>query len=100
MYFGIVTAHTEQMNLPGSDGDGPYGAVFIVMCFADGSRQASDADAVAAHQGIVGGAVGIHVLHVHGLAVFGSQLEDIPHLNAAGYGQGVPAAYRTDARCV
>ena len=23
MYFGIVTAHTAQMNLPGSDGDGP-----------------------------------------------------------------------------
>ena len=28
---------------------------------------------------------------------FGSQLEDIPYLNAAGYGQGVLAAYRTDA---
>ena len=70
--------------MPGGDGDGPDGAVVVPVRLADGGGEAADADAVAAHDGVLEAAVLIHVGHAHGLGVPGAQLEDVAHLDAAG----------------
>ena len=87
------------MHLPGRDADGPDGAVIVVLCFADGGGQPAHADAVAAHDGSVAVSLFIHILHVHGAAVFVAQLENVAHLDAAGDGQAPFAADRADAAC-
>ena len=85
------------MHLPGGDGDGPDGAVVVVMGLADGGGEPAHADAVAAHDRVLAFPGGVHIGHVHGAGVFGSQLEDVAHLNAPGNGQGLFAAAGTDA---
>ena len=87
------------MHLPGRDADGPDGAVIVVLCLADRGSQPAHADAVAAHDGSVAVSLFVHILHVHGTAVFVAQLENVAHLDAAGDGQAPFAADRADAAC-
>ena len=95
--LGIVGADSTDVHLPGCNGQRPNGAVCIVMRLADGGGEAADADTVAAHNGILGFALAVDIGHMHGFGVFGAQLEDIAHFNAAGYGDGGFAAMRADA---
>jgi len=61
---------------------GPDDAALVMVLLNGGSRQARDANAVATHFHELRLAVDIQKSRIHGLAVFGAQIEHMADLNA------------------
>jgi len=68
-----------------------------VAFFTDTCGKTANADAVAAHDGILQRAVLVEILHVHTLGVLITQLEDVADLDAVADAQRMLAADGTDA---
>ena len=61
----------------------PDDAALVMILLDGGSRQARDADAVAAHFHELRLAVFAQKSGIHGLAVFGAQVKNVTHFNTA-----------------
>ena len=65
--------------------------------FAYGSGKTPNAYTVAAHDGKLFGIIGISIFHMHGLCIFGTQLEDVSYLYAPADLKTLLSAYGTYA---
>src|SRR5690606_3340156 len=81
---GVVGAQVDDHDVEGGDGVGPDDAALVVAGLDDGAEQARHADAVGAH--VHRGVLAVGALHVglHRDRVFGPEVEDVAHLDAAG----------------
>src|SRR5690606_7647800 len=79
----VLVLHRYQCDLEGGQRVRPENAALVVVLLDGGGNYAGDAYAVAAHRQHDRFAVFAHDAAVHGLAVLGSELEDMPYLDTA-----------------
>src|SRR5574341_1142079 len=70
------------MRIEGCDAARPYDSLCVVMRLDDGRQQPVEANAVAAHYGMLCLAVYIHIRHADGYTVARPQLEAVPELDS------------------
>ena len=81
MRTGIVAAHRHQPDLIWRHRVGPDDPVVVMAGLDDRAHQPRHADAVAAHVRSDHRPVGPRDTQVHGVAIFGSEIEDMPDLD-------------------
>ena len=79
------------MDLVGGDGGRENDSLFVVVLLYGGGEEPSDADAVASHDDGAAVALVVEIVDAEGLAVEGSELEDVADLDAAKGFKGLAA---------
>jgi hypothetical protein len=87
----VVDLDDREDDLVRRDGDGPAEAGIVVEDLGDRRHGPTHPDAVRAHRGRPGVALGIQDRNAEGLGVAATQLEDVAGLDAADHLEGFAA---------
>src|SRR6056297_1547508 len=88
--FGVSLLEVDDAGMERGHTFGPDDALVVVAGLDDRAQQTADADAVRPHVHRNAGAVGIGHCRAHRFGILGAEIEDLPHLDAAG---GAPAVF-------
>ena len=77
----LISSQAQKVDVIGSQGPGPDDALCIVVLFHDGGQQPSQTDTIGAHDHRLGLSLAIEICGSQLLAVSGTQLEQVSHLD-------------------